>query len=255
MSTEPARKWAGSTTGDVLVQRADREGEPVLVPEGAAEDLVAGDAVAEQVEVARDVGALARGGHGLAEHRRLHESAVGAQPQHVAGRQVRAGLLQRLDEQLVGVRRDDVVAVAEGQVAALRVAVADTGVTGVAEAAVLLPDQLETVVGRGELGGQRGASVGGPVVDHHHLEIGQGLRREGLQTVRQEVFDVVDGDNDTEPWRHVEHVRSSRDWLSVGSTARAVAGHRSGPERVTTPAPCSPRAPAPEAGGLPVRPH
>lgn len=205
----------GKHDRDVLVQRADGEGELVLVPEGAAEDLVAGDPVAGEFPVAGDVGAQPCGRHRHPEHGRLLEPAVGPQPQHVAGREIRARLLQGADQQFVRPRRDDVVAVDEREVAALRVAVADAGVAGVPQPAVLLADQPEAAVLGGEPGGQGRAPVGGPVVDHHHFEVGDGLLGEGLQAVRQEGFHVVDGDNDTEPWRHGEHVRSSGSWLSV----------------------------------------
>lgn len=205
----------GEDDGDVLVEGADREGEGVFVPEGPAEDLVAGDPVGGEVPVAGDVGAQPGGRHGLAEVGRLLELAGGPQPEHIAGRDVRSRLVECADEEFVRPGRHDVVAVDEGDVAAVRVAVADPGVAGVPEAAVLLAHQTEPAVLFGEGSGQGGAVVGGPVVDHHHLQVVHGLLREGLQAVRQIELHVVDGDDDTEPWRHVEHVRSSGAWLSV----------------------------------------
>ena len=90
------------------------------------------------------------------EARRI--DARGGEPVDVAGGEVGARRLKRRDEQLVGLARDHVVAVHEGEVLAGRGVGA--GVASAAEPAVLLCDQLEARVARGEALGDRAAAVG-----------------------------------------------------------------------------------------------
>lgn len=163
----------GDRHGGVLEQDALREGEVVPVPEGPAEHLVAGDAVAEQTPVAGDVGATAVRLHRLAEHRGLPAHAVGPQPVDVAGDEVGARLLERRQHPFVRVGRHDVIAVHERQIAAARRS--DPRVAGRAEPRVLLLDQPESPVPRGEFAGDAWTPVGGTVVDHDHFEVRHGL--------------------------------------------------------------------------------
>jgi hypothetical protein len=184
---------------DVLVVAADREAPAVLLPERALEQLVPGRAVGDQRAVARDVRLHPRLRERTREEARLRGAGRG-QAVDVAGREVRAGLVERADEQLVGARRDDVVGVHEGD--ELAAGVLDAGVARGAQAAVLLAYDPEARVARGELLGERRAGVGRAVVDEDRLEVAVGLPGERVQAGRQVALDVVDGDDDADPRRH-----------------------------------------------------
>ncbi len=192
----------GQDDGDVLVQHSGREGEGVLVPEGAAEDLVAGDAVPEQDPVPGDMGGPAGLLHRLAEHRGLLQRPAHPQPQHVAGREVGAGGVEFGEHTSVRAGRNDVVAVHERQELPARVGLADPGVAGRAEPGVLLPDQPETGVALGELLRDARALVGGAVVDEDDLQVGHGLLGEGGQAGTDVLLHVVEGDDDGETGCH-----------------------------------------------------
>ncbi|ESU47740.1 hypothetical protein P376_4281 [Streptomyces sp. HCCB10043] len=213
----------GEDDGDVLVQHARREGEGVLVPEGAAEDLVAGDAVAEQDPVPGDMGARAGLLHRFAEHRGLFEIPVGPQPQDVAGGEVGPGAVEFGQHPGVRAGRDDVVAVDERQELRTGVGLADPGVAGRAEPGVLLPDQPEAGVAFRELLGQSRAVVRGAVVDEDDLQVRHGLLGERGQAGTEVLLDVVEGDDDGETGCH----RGARSFRGLGLRGRGgpAGGH------------------------------
>ena len=190
---------------DVLVQHARGEAEPVRVPERPAPELVGDDPVREQRGLPADMGRL-RGGleRGL-EHRGLPCLAGLAEPQHVAGGEVRTGGPQGADQLLQRAVRQDVVAVDEHQ--ELARGGGGAGVACLAETGVGLGQHPEPFVTCGQLAGDLSASVGGPVVDDEDVEVGVGLLRDGLQAVRQVLLDVVRGDD------HAD-LRLADDWAS-----------------------------------------
>ena len=193
---DPARlEVGGQRDRDVLVHDALREPQRVLVPERAPPELVPGGAVGQQRALAGDVRRLARlGERALQEERLLLHP--GGQPVHVAAGEVRAAAVERAEQQLVGVRRQHVVAVEERE--ELAAGRAGAGVAGAPEAAVRLPDQPEAAVTRGERAGDPGAGVGRPVVDHDHLEIAHGLRGERLEARLEVGLDVEHRDDDAD---------------------------------------------------------
>lgn len=148
----------GQDDGDVLVQHALREGEAASVPEGAAEDLVAGDPVGDEARVVGDVHPAAEVTGQHPEERHL-PGLLPAQMMHVPGGEVRARLVQAPDHRPVRVGRYDVVAVDEGDVLARRGDIRETGVTGRPQPRVLLAHQPEPPVARRVLGGDGGRAV------------------------------------------------------------------------------------------------
>ncbi len=190
----------GQDDGDVLEEHAFGEREGVPVPEVPPEDLVAGDAIAEQLPVARDVGGAAGGGHDLAEHRGLLLRAVRAQPVDVARHEVGSGLVEHAQHPLVRLGRDHVVAVDEGEMGAARLARAR--VAGGTEPGIGLVDEPEAAVAFGVAAGDLPTAVRGAVVDHDDLEIRHGLPGQRLEAGTEVILDVVDGDDDAESGCH-----------------------------------------------------
>jgi hypothetical protein len=115
-----------------------------------------------------------------------------------AADEVGAGLLKRVQQQLVRVGRQHVVAVHEGQV--LPAGTLDTAVARAARAAMLRRlHQGEPGIG-GRLGpGGLGAVVGGAVVDHDHFQVGERLGRDRVQAVTEVVFVVEERHDDADP--------------------------------------------------------
>ncbi len=103
----------GQLHGDVLVPDADGEAQLLLVPERAAPERVPRGAVGQQRLEHPDV----RAQPGLRERlrgvRRGLDAAV-LDPTHAPGGEVRAALVERGEQDAVGVGREDVVAVGEG---------------------------------------------------------------------------------------------------------------------------------------------
>jgi hypothetical protein len=125
----------------------------------------------------------------------------------VAARERRARLLERAEQQLVGVRREHVVAVHEREV--LPLGVVGARVAGRAEAAVRARDEPEAAVLALPLARDVPAAVGRAVVDHQDLEVGDRLLGQRGQARIEEVLDVVDRDDDADP-RHRSHLMSGR---------------------------------------------
>ncbi len=215
---EHVHAGGGEVRGDghrrVLVEDALGVAEPVLVPEGAPVDLVPGGAVGDQVRDLGDVGAQHGPGEGLAVDRRRHP-ADRAEPGHVPGGEVGSGLVQGVDQQPVGVGRQRVVAVDEGQVLAPGGDPQQARVACRAEPLVGLPVQAEAGVAGGEGVGDLRAAVGGPVVDQDHVEVLEGLFPDRVQALAQVGLDVVDGDDDGESGFHGR----LRAFLAVGFPA------------------------------------
>ncbi len=191
----------GDADRGVLVEDALRVLEAVPVPEAAPVDLVPGGAVGDQRRELRDVGLqLGAGEGGPVSPGLLH--ADRAEALHIAAREVRTRLVQRLDEPLVGVVGHRVVTVDEGQVLAVLVGVTGAHVAGRAEARVVLHHDAEALVLGGERLGYDGAGVRGPVVHEDDLEVFEGLGCDGFQALVEVELDVVDGDDDAQARRH-----------------------------------------------------
>ena len=186
----------GDRDGDVLVHHALREPERVGVPERPPPQLVPRGAVGEQRPAAAHVRPLPRAGERAGEELRLR-GALAREALDVARREVRAGPLERAQQPLVRVGRDDVVGVREGEELAARGA--RPGVARAAQPAVWLRDQPEAPVAAGEALGERAAAVGRPVVDHDHLQVADRLAGERLQARREVALDVVDRDDHADP--------------------------------------------------------
>ncbi len=214
----------------------------MLVPEGAAEHLVAGDTVAEQDPVPGDMGGRAGLLHRFAEHPGLFEIPVGTQPQDVPRGEVGAGTVEFGEHPGVRAGRDDVVAVDERQELRTGVGLTDPGVAGRAEPGVLLPDQPEARVAFRELLRQCRAVVRGAVVDEDDLQVRHGLLGERGQAGTEVLLDVVEGDDDGETGCH----RGARSFRGMGlrgawrarrgpwgTTRAVVTGHPRGSVRVT----------------------
>jgi len=197
----------------------------VLGPERPAEDLVPGGPVVEQRVVLAHVRLEPGRGEGAGDHRGLPRAGRG-QAVVVAARDVRTRVLQRADEQLVGVAHHDVVAVDERDVVAA--CVLGARVAGVPETTVGLLDEVESLVALGEPPGDAGTGVSGPVVDHHDVELAVGLLRERLEAVGEVALDVVDGDDDAEQ-------RHGQDPRERSSAAAAPAAWRRARRRSTSP--------------------
>ena len=120
-----------------------------------------------------------------------------ADPLDVAGHEVRAGRLERVQQPLVGMGRQDVIAVNEGQVGPG--GPVEPAVAGVARAAVGHLDQGEPGVGR-RPGRRKGrAGVRRAVIDHDDLKVGHGLRGNGRQAVIQQIRYVKERNNNANP--------------------------------------------------------
>jgi hypothetical protein len=103
-----------------------------------------------------------------------------------------------VQEQLVRVRRQHVVAVDEGQV--LAAGALHAAVTRAPRPAVLRLQQREPRIGGGLGPGDLGAAVGGGVVDHDHFQVGMSLRGDRVQAVAKVVFVVEERHDDADPW-------------------------------------------------------
>ncbi len=210
----------GDADGGILVEDALRVLEAVLVPEAAPVDLVPRGAVGDQRRELGDVGLQLRLGEGgPVAPGLLH--ADGAETLHVAAGEVGAGLVEGGDQALVGVVRHRVVTVDEGQVLAVLGGVAGAHVAGGAESGVVLHDDPETLVPRGEGLGDDGAGVGGPVVDEDALEVVERLGGNGLQALVEVELDVVDGDDDAQArghgWRVLQRLSYFDDQVMTAS--------------------------------------
>ena len=161
----------------------------VGVPERPAEELVPDRDVVQQLgrpgHVGADLAALDRAGV-----QRRRRDALGADPVHRAGDEVRARAFQRVQQHLVGVWGQHVVGVHEGE--ELTAGLLDAPVPGPAGAAAVAVDQAEPGVGPGPLPRDLGAVVGGPVVHHDHFQVGERLPGDGGQAVAQHVTVVVE---------------------------------------------------------------
>src|SRR5439155_16548870 len=119
------------------------EPERVLVPEAAAPELVPRRAIGDEGPEPRHMRSQARAAERLGGERRLPR-LLPREPMDVARREVRARLLQGAVQELVGVGREDVVAVEERQeAAACRI---DPGVARLAEPTVALAEEAEAPV-------------------------------------------------------------------------------------------------------------
>ena len=198
------------------------EGQLMGIPEAAPEQLVPDRHVVEQPRRPGHV----RAGLPALERQRMQRrrvEALGADPPHGAAHEVRAGPLERVQQQLVRVGRQHVVAVDEGQ--ELPAGLLDAAVAGTARAAVFRLDQPEPRVG-GRLGpGDRGAVVGGAVVDHDHFEIGERLGRDRVQAVGEVVGVIEERYDDADPGGgHWSSLARHLDW-STGACHLAAGLH------------------------------
>lgn len=181
----------------VLVEDPLGELDVVVVPEGPPEQLVPHGPVVDERLVAGDVGAAA-----VLLHRPLVQGRLpllgGVHHLHVARDEVRVGLVQGADQELVRVLGNDVVAVDEGEELTVRMHRAQSGVAGVAGTVGLLTDEPEPRVVGAELGRDPGRVVGGAVVDEDHLEVAERLARDGLQALAEVRLNILKRDNDTQ---------------------------------------------------------
>ena len=196
----------------VLVAHPLRPGQPGLVPERPAEELVPGEHVAE------DLGVLQGPCPGprrrvQAPHPRRLVQPVGLPAHDAAGHEVRPGDAERGGHRRVGAGRHDVVGVAEGQQVAGRVP--RPFVAGRAEAVVLGVDDAHAGVAAGVPLGEVAGAVGRAVVDDHDLEGDVLLGEQAVEGSRQVGLDVVDRHD------HAEQVGGPRS--STESHARRVA--------------------------------
>ena len=189
--------------GDVLVQHPLREAEAVLVPERAPPQLVGHDPVREQLAELRDVGLGPVAVEHGAQERRMARAGR-CEPVDVAGREVRAGRLERAQQRRVGGRRQHVVGVQEREVLAGHVL--DAGVARRAEAAVGPLHDADALVVVGVAPRDLEARVGRAVVDDQDLEVAVRLAYQRRQALVEVVLDVVDGNDDAD-LRHQRAVR------------------------------------------------
>ena len=179
----------------VLPDHLLRVVQPVGVPERPAEQLVPDRDVVQQLRrpghVGADLAALDRAGV-----QRRRGDALGADPVHRAGDEVRARAFQRVQQHLVGVRGQHVVGVHEGE--ELPACLLDAPVPGPARPAALAVHQAEPRVGCRPFPGDLAAVVGGPVVHHDHFQVGERLGRDGGQAVTQHVTVVVERHHDAD---------------------------------------------------------
>ncbi len=210
----------GHDHGDVLVQHPLREAQGVLVPERAAPQLVLRHPVRQQPAEAGDVRPRAPPQERLAQERRRPRARAG-EAVDVPGGEVRAGALERAEQQLERVGRQLVVAVHEREVVAGRGL--DAGVAGVAEAVVGLAHEPQPRVALGVALGDRRAPVGGAVVDHHHLEVADGLAGQRQQAFVEIRLDVVDRHDDADP-RHPRPIVEAAPGEVVAVPCRSCSG-------------------------------
>ena len=182
----------------------------VGVPERLAEQLVPHRDVVEQFRrpghVRADLATLDRP---LVQRRGVH--AAGADPLHRAGDEVGPRAFQRVQQRLVGVPRQHVVTVDEGEEFAG--CALDAEVTGSAGAAVEGLDQDEPGVGGGAGAGGLRAVVGGSVVHHDHLQIAERLGGDGRQAVVKHISVVVKRHHDADTGSvHLATIRAWHAW-------------------------------------------
>ena len=185
---EPPRADVGPGGGRlVLVTDPLGPGQARLVPEGAAEQLVPREHVTEDLRVLLDEVRRPRVVQ-PAHPGQLRESyAVPAGDR--AGDEVGAGPALLVQQHLVGVRRDDVVGVGEGQQLAARVP--DPLVAGGPQPVVVGVHDADPGVAAGVLVRDRARAVGGAVVDDHDLEVPVALRQDAVERLGQVGRDVV----------------------------------------------------------------
>ena len=181
---------------DVFPDHAFGIGQLVLIPEAAPEQLVPDRHVVEQPRRPGDV----RAGLPALERQRMQRRRIDplrADAEHRAADEVRARLLERVQQQLVRVGRQHVVAVDEGQ--ELPAGALDAAVARAARAPVGRLQQREPRIG-GRLGpGDLGAVVGGTVVDHDHFQVGERLGGDRVQAIAEIVFIVEERHDDADP--------------------------------------------------------
>ena len=181
---------------EVLPDHPLRVGQLVGVPEAAPEQLVPDRHVVEQPR---------RPGHvraGMPALQRQRVQRRGGDPPrahagHGATDKVRARPLQRVQEQLVCVGGQHVVAVDEGQV--LAAGALDAAVARAARPAVPGLQQCEPWVGGGLGPGDLGAVIARAVVDHDHFQVGMSLRSDRVQAVAEVVLVVEERHDDADP--------------------------------------------------------
>ena len=155
------------------------------------------DAVDEQSAKARDVGGQSRPAERLCDEGRL-PGALAVEAQDVAGGEVRAGPVERTEQQLAEIGRELVVAVDEAE--ELSAGDVGAGVAGFAETAVGLRDEPEAVIALGVPAGDGGGVVGRAVVDHDHLDIAEGLVGDRVEALLEVALDVEDRHDHAHSW-------------------------------------------------------
>ena len=221
-------KCAGSDHRDVLVHDADREREPVLVPERAPPELVLRHPVRQQPAEPGHVRAPPR-----PRERALEEGgrplAGAVEAVDVPRREVRPRAVERRHEVRDRLARQPVVGVDEHEQLAARPRHA--GVARGPEARVLLAHEHEPRdPPRRTLAAIAARRVGRAVVDHHDLEVGERLRAQRREALRQVGLDAVDRHDDADP-RHRPY------------RGRPRGARRSQPPRPRLPPPAPPRGP------------
>ena len=171
--------------------------QPVRVPERSAEQLVPDRDVVEQFRRLRHMGAdppaLDRPG---VQRRGVH--ALGADPVHRAGHEVRARAFQRVQQHLVGMGGQHVVGVHERE--EFSPGPLNAPVAGAARSPALAADQREPGVGGHPALGDLRPGVGGAVVHHDHFKVGERLRGDRFQAVVQILAVVEERHHDTDAW-------------------------------------------------------
>ena len=223
MSTRRGPEHGVDDRDDVGVVPLGGEGQPLLVPERAAEHPGPGHQVGHDLGVVVHAHPDAALGVGALGPGRLLVLALLLE-RHRADADVRAALQQRTAEPLVGLHQHDVVRVAEREVPSR--GAGDAGVARRADAEVRLGDQPDPPVGVGVPAGDLRRPVGGPVVDEHDLELRVGLREEAGQAGVEGAGGVVEGHDHAQPRQHRAPASQHHPFHELGRTGAFQAPDR-----------------------------
>ena len=183
---------------DVFPHHLLGEGQLAGIPEAAPEQLVPHRHVVQQPRRPADM----RPGLPALDGQRMQRRGVDPfrpDAQHGTAGEIRSGALQRVQQQLIRVGGQHVIAVDEGE--ELPAGALDAAVARASRSAVSRLHQREPRICRRLRPGDLGPVIGRPVIDHDHFQVGERLGGDRVQAVGEIVSVVEERHYDANPRR------------------------------------------------------